>query len=65
MTGAAFTAFFLKLNKKEFMACILISLLLVIAILGSVYISYDIMAFDKPGVFWNIKSRSLAYRYLG
>jgi len=56
MTGAAFTAFFLKLNKKEFMACILISLLLVIAILGSVYISYDIMAFDKPEYFGTLKA---------
>ena len=38
MTGAAFTAFFLKLNKKEFMACILISLLLVCHIRFGLYI---------------------------
>ena len=56
MTGATFAAFFLKLKKKEFMVCIFISLLLVIALLSSVYITYDIMAFDKPEYFGTLKA---------
>lgn len=56
LAGAAFTAFCLKLKKKEFITCILISLLLVITLLGSVYMSYDITAFDKPEYFGTLKA---------
>lgn len=54
--GATFTALFFKLKKKDFIFCIVISSLLIIAVLSLVYISYDIKAFDKPEYFGTLKA---------
>jgi len=56
MVGAIFVAFILKLKKREFIYCILISLLLVVIILSWTFLPYNITAFDKPEYFGTLKA---------
>ncbi|HHX22844.1 MAG: metallophosphoesterase family protein [Tepidanaerobacteraceae bacterium] len=54
--GTIFASLFMKLKKKELIICIIISLFFITIFLSSLYISYDISAFDKPEYFGTLKA---------
>jgi len=56
MVGAVFVAIILKVKKRDFIYCILISLLFVVIILSWTFLPYNITAFDKPEYFGTLKA---------
>lgn len=56
ISGAIFNAFLFKFKKNDLITCVVISLFFITIILSSVYMSYDITAFEKPEYFGTLKA---------
>ena len=56
IVGTVFVALILRLKKREFINCTIISLSLVVIILSWTFLNYDITAFDKPEYFGTLKA---------
>ncbi len=54
--GSVLCSLFLRSKWKESIVCIFISMFLAFTILGSVYLTYDITAFEKPEYFGTLKA---------
>lgn len=56
ISGTFFAAFVLRLKKRDFICCTIISIALVIIILSWTFLSYNVTAFDKPEYFGTLRA---------
>jgi len=56
LLGTTLSALILKIGKKEFLYCTLISIVLVVALLSWTFLPYNVAAFDKPEYSGTLKA---------